>query len=93
MIAGGYFHAHEPYCFAPIFDLLTAQGDRYLLLADYADYVACQNRVDATFRDRGNWRRKAILNTARMGKFSSDRTVLDYARDIWGVSPTQSSAG
>ena len=91
MISGGYFHAHEPYCFAPIFDLLTAHGDRYLLLADYADYVACQERVDRTFRDRSDWLGKAILNTARMGKFSSDRTVLDYARDIWGVSPIRPS--
>jgi starch phosphorylase len=86
MIAGGAFSPGEPGRFAPLVDALLG-GDRYLLLADYADYVACQARVARTYRDPAAWTRKSILNTARMGKFSSDRTVREYAQEIWGVSP------
>ena len=63
------------------------QRDDYLLCADYASYVATQQRVSALFLDQGQWTRKSILNVARSGKFSSDRTIAEYARDIWGVKP------
>jgi len=73
--------------FKPLFDQLTAYGDRYLLLADFRSYLAAQARIDAWYRDPDAWWRSAVLNTARMGKFASDQTVLGYAADIWGVHP------
>jgi starch phosphorylase len=62
-------------------------GDPYLLCADYASYIARQGDVDLAFRDKKHWARMAILNTARSGKFSSDRTIHEYARDIWKIHP------
>ncbi len=85
MIAGGYFSPDAPERFRPIFDALTGYGDHYLLLADYESYIACQERVDALYRDPEEWSRRAILNVAGMGKFSSDRTIREYADRIWGV--------
>ncbi|MBS4098295.1 MAG: glycogen/starch/alpha-glucan phosphorylase [Sulfuricella sp.] len=85
MIGGGFFSPDKPERFSPIFDTLTANGDHYLLLADYAAYVACQEQVDALYRDTENWTRKAILNVAGMGHFSSDRTIGEYAEKIWNV--------
>jgi glycogen phosphorylase len=58
-----------------------------MLLADYRSYVKCQERVDALYRDEDEWARRAILNVAGMGKFSSDRTTLEYAEKVWGVTP------
>jgi starch phosphorylase len=89
MINGGYFSADEPNRFRPIFDALIGQGDHYLLLADYASYIACQEQVDALYRDPAEWARRAILNVAGMGKFSSDRTIGEYADRIWGVKPVR----
>jgi starch phosphorylase len=83
MIGNGFFSPEEPERYRPIFDALTAQGDHYLLLADYAAYVACQEKVDALYRDAGEWARQAILNVAGMGHFSSDRTIGEYAGKIW----------
>jgi len=85
MINSSYFSPDEPQRFQPIFDALTGYGDHYLLLADYASYLACQDRVDALYRDPGEWARRAILNVAGMGKFSSDRTILEYAKTVWNV--------
>jgi starch phosphorylase len=86
-IQQGFFSPNQPDLFRPIADALLHQGDNYLLLADYESYVACQDRVGATFRKRDEWARMSILNTANMGKFSTDRTIAEYARDIWGVKP------
>jgi len=88
MIGGGYFSPREPDRYQPIIDALTHGGDRYLLLADYRDYVNCQERVDRLYLDRDEWNRRAILNVAHMGRFSSDRTINEYARLIWGINPT-----
>ena len=85
MIGSGFFSTESPRRFRPIVDRLTTFGDFFLLLADYADYVACQERVDALFRQPDEWTRRAILNVAGMGRFSSDRTVSDYAREVWNV--------
>jgi len=85
MIAAGFFSPDNRDLFKPLIDTLLNQGDRYVLLADYASYVACQDEVGRLFRDRDEWARRAILNTAGMGKFSSDRTIAEYARDIWNV--------
>jgi starch phosphorylase len=72
-------------CFGLTESLLNR--DDYLLLADYQDYVDCQQRVSQAYRDQKNWTRMSILNSARMGRFSSDRSIRDYCRDIWNVSP------
>ena len=85
MIAGGYFSTDAPDRFTPLVDALTKEGDHFMLLADYASYIACQERVDVVFRDPSDWTRKAILNVAGMGHFSSDRAIADYARLVWGV--------
>jgi starch phosphorylase len=61
------------------------KGDAYLHLADLPAYLEAQQRAGAAFTDRAHWTRMAILNVARIGKFSSDRTLLQYARDIWGI--------
>jgi len=90
MVRSGAFAPEAPDRFAPIFDSLTAGGDHYLLLADYAAYLACHDRVDAAYRDHREWTRKAILNVAHMGRFSADRMARDYAGEIWGVAPVPS---
>ncbi len=87
MIGRGFFSPSDPGRYMPIFDSLTGQGDHYMLLADYEAYVACQDKVDLLYHDPVVWTRKALLNIARMGKFSTDRTVLDYAQEIWKVRP------
>lgn len=75
--------------FRPIVDALTTYGDHFLVLADFASYCECQDRVDQLFGRPQEWARRAILNVAAMGKFSSDRTVLDYAREVWNVQPCE----
>jgi starch phosphorylase len=84
LIGNGYFSAEQPDRFKGIVEVLT-QGDHYLLTADFPLYMAAQERVDQLYRNPEEWTRKAILNVARMGKFSSDRTVAEYAREIWNV--------
>ena len=87
MISSGAFSPDAPDQFRSISDALLHGGDPFLVLADYASYVACQERVDALYRNQEEWDRTAILNVAGMGAFSSDRAVLDYACQVWGVSP------
>jgi starch phosphorylase len=87
MIAGGHFSPSAPDLFAPLVHALLHGGDQYMVLADYAAYVRCQERVSAAYRDPAAWTRMSILNCANMGKFSSDRTALEYAREIWDVKP------
>jgi starch phosphorylase len=87
MIAGGYFSPQQPQLFKPIIDSLLDHGDQYMLLADFAAYVDCQQRVSREYLDQEAWAKKAILNVANMGKFSSDRTIQEYAQEIWGVVP------
>ncbi|HEY3447339.1 MAG TPA: glycogen/starch/alpha-glucan phosphorylase [Myxococcales bacterium] len=82
-IADGTFSPGEPKLFQPIVDSLLHGGDPYLHLADFAAYMECQARVDEVFKDQDEWTRLAILNVARMGKFSSDRTIRQYASEIW----------
>jgi len=87
MIGSGYFFPEQADLFQPIIDNLTQGGDNYLLLADYADYIATQERVEALYRDQRQWTRRAILNVAGMGKFSSDRSISEYAAKVWGAKP------
>jgi len=91
MIGSGFFSPGDPGRFLPIINALTDDGDHYLLLADYSAYIACQEKVDALYRNSGEWARKAILNVAGMGKFSSDRTIREYAEKIWGVKAVPSA--
>lgn len=88
MIGDGYFSpADDPGLFRPVFNALVYHGDPYLLLADYRSYIDCQHRVAETYRDRQAWTTKSILNVANMGKFSSDRSIGQYAREIWNAPP------
>ncbi|QVL45319.1 MAG: glycogen/starch/alpha-glucan phosphorylase [Methylophilaceae bacterium] len=85
MIASGYFSVEEPSRYQGIFDNLMKNGDHYLLLADYASYIAKQDEVSDVYKDQEEWSRRAVLNVARVAKFSSDRTIGEYAENIWNV--------
>lgn len=87
MIGSGFFSPGEPDRFKPIVDTLLRRGDPYMLLADYASYIACQKEVETAYKDQEQWVKKAILNVANMGKFSSDRTIMQYAEQIWDAKP------
>jgi starch phosphorylase len=76
--------------FRPLLDLLLHR-DEYLLFADYQSYVDGEDQAGEAFRDRENLSRMAILNVARLGKFSSDRSIDKYCRDVWRISPIASS--
>jgi starch phosphorylase len=86
LIGSGHFSRGDREVFRPVVDNLS-QSDPFLVLADYADYVACQERVSAAWQDPDNWTRLSILNTARSGKFSSDRAIAEYCDEIWNVAP------
>ena len=90
-IAGGAFSADEPSRHAGLVGSLLEGGDPYMLLADYDDYVATQQRVDALFRQPQRWAEAAIANVAKMGAFSADRSIRDYARLIWRIEPAAES--
>jgi glycogen phosphorylase len=85
-LLGETFSPGEPGLFKPIVDSLLG-GDPYMVLADFAAYDACQAEVSTAWKDQEKWTRMAVLNTARSGKFSSDRTIREYATDIWKVRP------
>ncbi len=87
LIGGGLFSHGDRDLFRPLVDNLL-HHDPYLLLADYAAYIATQEAVGEAYRDPARWTRMSILNVARMGKFSSDRTIAEYCKDIWRVSKT-----
>lgn len=91
-LENGFFSPEDPNLFRPILDTILGE-DRYCVLADYASYVACQERVAAAYQDQDAWARMAILNVARSGKFSSDRAVREYAGQIWGIVPVTASVG
>ena len=86
LIDAGFFTNGDRTVFRPLVESLLTRDD-YMLLADYQAYVDCQERVSDAYRDRTNWTRMSILNTARVGRFSSDRSIRDYCRDIWDVRP------
>jgi glycogen phosphorylase len=85
LIRSGYFSRGDTELFRPLIDGLMHQ-DPYLLLADFQSYVECQEKVAEAYRDEERWTRMSILNTARSGKFSSDRTIREYCTDIWHVN-------
>jgi starch phosphorylase len=86
LIAGGAFSPGDRGLFMPIVDDLVHR-DPFLVLADFRSYVDAQARVAAAWRSPSQWVRSSILNTARAGKFSSDRSIREYAQNIWRVSP------
>ncbi|MBW2701188.1 MAG: glycogen/starch/alpha-glucan phosphorylase [Deltaproteobacteria bacterium] len=86
LIESGFFSPDEPDRFRPVTEHLR-QTDTYLVCADFDDYAACQRRVEKAYRDPAAWTKMVILNLANSGKFSSDRTIAQYAKDIWGVKP------
>jgi glycogen phosphorylase len=92
LIAAGTFSHGDRQVFQPLVENLR-QSDPFLVLADYADYVACQERVDEAWKDRGRWTRMSILNTARGGKFSSDRAICEYSDRIWHTQPVKITPG
>ena len=86
-VGGGAFSPDEPGRYRGLVDSLLWGGDHYLLLADFDSYLAAQARVDALYRQPQAWAAKAIANVAGMGAFSSDRTIAQYARQVWGIAP------
>jgi starch phosphorylase len=88
LIGSGHFSHGDREVFRPLVDNLI-QSDPFLVLADYAAYVECQERVSAAWQNPDKWTRMSILNTARSGKFSSDRAIAEYCEEIWKVQPVK----
>lgn len=86
MINTGYFNRDKPHLYNDLYNSLVFE-DKYMLLEDFASYVECQQRVIKTWQEPEKWTRMSILNTAASGKFSSDRTIAEYAKDIWELEP------
>jgi starch phosphorylase len=86
LIASGFFSRGDAALFRPLVDNLML-SDPYMVLADFPLYRACQAEVSDAYRDVEHWTRMSILNAARCGKFSSDRTIRQYCEDIWHVRP------
>ena len=82
----GRFSNGDREVFRPLVESLLTRDD-YMLFADFQSYLDCQQRVSDAYRDQDNWTRSSILNTARVGRFSSDRSIRDYCRDIWDIHP------
>jgi starch phosphorylase len=89
-LSNGHFAAEDPDVFHPVINALMNQGDYYMLLADFRSYVEMQKKVDSAYTNRESWTRKAIVNVANMGYFSSDRSVREYAEKIWQIQYSNS---
>jgi len=87
LIFSDHFSRNEPGVFAPLRDTLLTQGDHYMHLADLTSYCNAQDRLGTLYSESGAWAHKAILNVASSGKFSSDRSIAEYASEIWKVEP------
>ena len=87
LIFSDYFSRYEPGVFGPLREMLLTHGDHYMHLADLKSYLEADERLGALYADPNEWARKAILNVAASGRFSSDRTIAEYATEIWGVRP------
>jgi starch phosphorylase len=92
LLESGHFNPDEPGIFHPIIESIKASWDPWMTAADFPAYVEAQKRAAAAYQDQENWTRMSILNTAAAGKFSSDRTIEEYNRDIWKLEPIQGSA-
>ena len=89
LIAGNHFSRNEPGVFGAILDALLGQGDHYLHLADLKSYSEAHARLGGLYTDQEAWSRMAVLNIAASGEFSSDRTIAEYAKEIWRAEPCQ----
>ena len=87
-IRSGFFSRGDKNLFQPLVESLLSR-DEYLLFADYPFYVGCQERVNRAYQDPKNWTKMSILNVARMGKFSSDRSIREYSEKIWMAKPVK----
>ena len=90
LITSGHFSPEQKNLFQPLVDSLL-YNDSYMVMADYRSYIDCQQKVSEAFKDQDKWTRMSILNVARSGKFSSDRTIHEYCREIWNVDAVQIS--
>ncbi len=88
LIGSDHFSRNEPGVFDPIRDTLLKHGDRFRHLADLTDYARAHHDLAALYADEDAWARRAIINVACSGKFSSDRTITEYANEIWGLKPS-----
>ena len=86
MLAAGHFSRGDRALFRPLVDTLL-DHDEYMLLADYASYLECQDGISRAYADADRWARMSILNVARIGKFSSDRAIREYCDEIWKAFP------
>lgn len=86
-LCSGHFSPNNPHAFDDIRNSLLQGGDPYKVMADYRAYVDCQQRVSEAYQDKMRWAKMAVMNTARVGKFSSDRTIQEYADEIWTLPP------
>jgi starch phosphorylase len=92
-IGSDFFTPGEHNVLQPLRHSLLDGGDPFMVLADFDSYVKCQDLVDEAYKDTARWAKMAILNTARVGKFSSDRTISDYNNDIWKITPLPKENG
>ena len=88
LLTSGVLSKKDPSLFRPLVDSLIYQ-DEYMLMADFQAYIECQNQVDRVYRDLAKWTKMSILNVARIGRFSSDRSIREYAEKIWNVKPVK----
>jgi starch phosphorylase len=86
LIASGFFSPDDPKRFADVVDDMWSE-DQFMVCADFDEYVECQERVAAAYRDRPRWLRMVVQNLAHSGRFSSDRTIAQYAEEIWHAKP------
>jgi starch phosphorylase len=88
VLGSGHFSNGDPDLFRPLINNLLAD-DPFMVLADFASYVECHTKAGAAYQNQDDWTRKSIYNVARMGKFSSDRSIQEYCEDIWNVKPVK----
>ena len=87
LIESGFFCPEDHHLFRPLTDLITCYGDQYMIAADFDSYCDIQERISEDYKDQKSWTEKSIINVANMGMFSSDRTIKQYADEIWGIKP------
>jgi len=86
-IKNNFFNLDQPGLYQPIWDTLLTHGDHYLVLDEFDSYVTCQAQISEVFRNQARWAHMCIMNIANSGKFSTDRTIAEYAKDIWDIHP------
>jgi starch phosphorylase len=87
LIESGHFNQFEPNIFDNLLNSIKSPHDPWMTVADFRSYVDAQKRVEDAYRDKDHWTRMSILNSANSGKFSTDRTINEYNRDIWKLTP------